>query len=224
MNDATSKAHEIQETIGCIKQALINSECRSQPYPYWQLSGLFPGYILKQLQDLSLPHFDYNEGYGARNIYNKYRHYFDENNNQKYYACGVVAEAFQSEAIVSSLETFFQIKLSGSSLRIEFTQDTDGFWLKPHTDIGAKIFTMLIYLSDGPGHDLLGTDIYASPTEHVRSSVALPNHAMAFVPSDKTWHGFEKRPIQGTRKTAIVNYVTPDWRARHELAFPTTPV
>ena len=70
MNDATSKAHEIQETIGCIKQALINSECRSQPYPYWQLSGLFPGYILKQLQDLSLPHFDYNEGYGARNIYN----------------------------------------------------------------------------------------------------------------------------------------------------------
>ena len=78
MINTSSKAHEIQETIGCIQQALINSECRSQPYPYWQLSGLFPEHILKQLQDLSLPHFDYNEGYGARNIYNKYRHYLAE--------------------------------------------------------------------------------------------------------------------------------------------------
>ena len=25
-----------------------------------------------------------------------------------------------------------------------------GFWLEPHTDLGVKKFTMLIYLSDGP--------------------------------------------------------------------------
>ena len=56
-------------------------------------------------------------------------------------------------------------------------------------------FTLLIYLSDGPGHDELGTDIYASKDEHVGRSPFAPNYAMIFVPSTNTWHGFEKRPI-----------------------------
>lgn len=224
MSVVVSRTHEIKQTISSIKQAFDNGVCEARPYPYWQLAGLFPAAILRQLQALSFPHFDYADGYGARNVYDKYRHYFNSENNQKHNALGVVAEAFQSSDVVKAIESFFKINLSGTYLRIEYTQDTDGFWLRPHTDIGAKLFTMLIYLSDGPGHDLLGTDIYASETEHVGSSVALPNHAMAFVPSDKTWHGFEKRPIQGVRKTAIVNYVTADWRARHELAFPGDPV
>jgi hypothetical protein len=28
----------------------------------------------------------------------------------------------------------------------------------------------------------------------------------------------------GKRKSLIVNYVKPEWRARHELAYPETPV
>ena len=39
------------------------------------------------------------------------------------------------------------MKLRDSHLRIEYCLDTDGFWLEPHTDIGAKLFTMLVYLS-----------------------------------------------------------------------------
>ncbi len=224
MSVVVSEVSAMKQTISSIKKALENGICAAKPYPYWQLAGLFPEAILRELQTLSFPHFDYSDGYGARNVYDKYRHYFNKDNNKKHYALGVVAEAFQSSDVVKAVESHFKVNLSGTCLRIEFTQDTDGFWLKPHTDIGAKLFTMLIYLSDGPGHDLLGTDIYASPSEHVGSSVALPNHAMAFVPSDKTWHGFEKRSIQGVRKTAIVNYVTADWRARHELAFPESPV
>ena len=212
------------QTIDSIRKALVDSEAKPTPYPYWQLRGMFPNKILKSLQSLSLPHFSYDKGYGQRNLYNKYRHYFDQENNQKYPACAAVAQAFQSPACVGVIEAFFQIDLSGSSLRIEFTQDTNGFWLEPHTDIGAKLFTMLVYLSDGPGHDRLGTDIYASPDEHICASIACPNDAMAFVPSHNTWHGFEQRPIEGVRKTAIINYVTPDWQARSELAFPSHPV
>ena len=41
---------------------------------------------------------------------------------------------------------------SGTYLRIEFAQDIDGFWLEPHTDLGVKVFTMLLYLSKDPSH------------------------------------------------------------------------
>ena len=47
---------------------------------------------------------------------------------------------------------------------------------------------------------------------------------MIFVPSNDTWHGFESRPINGVRKSIIINYVTQEWRAREQLAFPNQTV
>lgn len=73
-------------------------------------------------------------------------------------------------------------------------------------------------------HDDLGTDIYRSRDERVGRSPFKPNSAMIFVPSDKTWHGFERRPIAGVRKSVILNYVTHEWRAREQLSFPDAPV
>ncbi len=121
------------------------------------------------------------------------------------------------------IQTFaeaFGAPLDQTYLRLEYAQDIDGFWLQPHTDLGVKKFTCLIYLSQGPGHELLGTDIYASPEEHVGASPFIRNSAMIFVPGSNTWHGFEKRPIQGVRRSVILNYVTPEWRAREQLSFP----
>jgi hypothetical protein len=118
----------------------------------------------------------------------------------------------------------FDAPLAGTFVRIEYAQDIDGFWLKPHTDIGVKMFTMLIYMSDDPRHTDLGTDIYADETTHVGRSPFAPNSAMIFVPSKHTWHGFERRPIEGVRRSIIVNYVTNEWRAREQLAYPQTPV
>ena len=40
------------------------------------------------------------------------------------------------------------------------------------------------------------------------------------MPASDTWHGFHKRPIAGVRRSLIVNYVKPEWRSRHELAYP----
>ena len=70
----------------------------------------------------------------------------------------------------------------------------------------------------------LGTDIYADRETHAGVTPFEPNSAMVFVPSDRTWHGFEKRPIRGVRRSLIINYVKPEWRSRHELAFPDQPV
>jgi hypothetical protein len=47
---------------------------------------------------------------------------------------------------------------------------------------------------------------------------------MVFVPSNNTYHGFEKRPIKGVRTSLIINYVTNEWRAREQLAFPDAPI
>jgi hypothetical protein len=47
---------------------------------------------------------------------------------------------------------------------------------------------------------------------------------MVFVPSNGTFHGFEKRPIKGVRISVIINYVTNEWRAREQLSFPDQPI
>src|SRR5215472_13681326 len=39
-----------------------------------------------------------------------------------------------------------------------------------------------------------------------------------FIPGKNTWHGFRKRPIHGVRKSIIINYVAPGWRAVEEQA------
>ena len=50
------------------------------------------------------------------------------------------------------------------------------------------------------------------------------NTALAFVPSDETWHGFERREFAGVRKSVIVNYVGADYRMPDQLSFPGAPV
>jgi hypothetical protein len=83
---------------------------------------------------------------------------------------------------------------------------------------------LLLYLSQDPSHKDLGTDIYDGDKKHVGRSAFASNGAMVFVPSNNTYHGFEKRPIKGVRTSLIINYVTNEWRAREQLAFPETPI
>ena len=94
------------------------------------------------------------------------------------------------------------------------------FWLEPHTDIPAKRFTMLIYLSDDPALENCGTDIYDATRDHVLVHTATYkfNGGLIFVPGSDTWHGFSRREIKGNRKSLIINYVGSEWRDKWELA------
>jgi hypothetical protein len=205
-------------------EALGSGETHEKPYPHWLLEGLFPDEDLKALQTLPYPAPELGGISGTREAHNGTRVYFDRHNQDTYPVCRAVAEAFQDAALVGRLARATGADLGGTFLRIEYAQDTDGFWLKPHTDIGVKRFTLLAYLSDEPGHEGLGTDIYADADTWAARSPFGANKAMAFVPSDRSWHGFEPRPITGVRKSLIINYVTNDWRAREQLSFPTEPV
>jgi hypothetical protein len=213
-----------QDIKASLRRAVAAATRSEAPYRHWIVRGVFPEQVYTTLKDMPFPVADLGGVSGTREAHNPDRVYFAGDNLQEFENARAAAEAFQDEEIVQLFRDAFGAPLDDTFVRIEYAQDTDGFWLKPHTDIGVKMFTMLIYMSDDPSHADLGTDIYADADTHVGRSPFEPNSAMIFVPSDRTWHGFERRPIQGVRRSLIVNYVTDEWRAREQLAFPQEPV
>jgi len=211
-----------------IEQALLASfkagHVSDQPYKHWFLSKCLPEDAILALHNLPFPAPDLGGLSGKREVHNATRRYFDAENRAAHPIVENISQALQGETITGVIEDTFATKLNGSYLRIEFAQDTDGFWLEPHTDLGVKLFTCLLYLSDDPSHSDLGTDIYNADKSHFGRSPFAPNTAMVFVPSDITYHGFETRTIHGVRKSLIINYVTSEWRAREQLAFPEQPI
>ena len=194
------------------------------PYRHWLVSEVFPTGLSTDLRRLPFASPDLHGISGKRELHNDQRHYFDAANNARFAACGAVANAFQSQAVVEAIEAATGADLSGSYVRLEYAQDTDGFWLQPHTDLGVKRFTMLIYLAEGAAHADLGTDIYKDRETWAKRSAFIDNTALVFVPGDDTWHGLAPRKIAGVRKSVIMNYVTDGWRERGQLAYPDTPV
>jgi hypothetical protein len=164
------------------------------------------------------------DGGGRRETQNDRRRFLDPALQTHDPDCAALAQALQSSGLVSTLAARCGTSLAGTLLRIEYCRDRDGFWLEPHTDIGAKHFTLLIYLNTPPEGEDWGTDFYNEAGALAATAPSRCNAGVAFVPGANTWHGFRPHPITGTRRTLIVNYVVPAWRSVHELAFPGRPV
>lgn len=194
------------------------------PFRHWLLHDVLPPSLCRSVTALPFAPPPIDDTRGRRATHNASRLFVATENRWRYPACEALAEAFQDEATTGLIEDICGIRLGGSSLRIECCLDTDGFWLEPHTDIGAKLFTMLVYLSDHPDAEDWGTDIMDAAGHVLGRASGAFNAGLIFVPGSDTWHGFTRRPIRGVRRSLIVNYVKPEWRSRHELAFPETPV
>jgi hypothetical protein len=200
------------------------SERVATPYPHWFLGRCLPEEGVDAILDLPFPAPDLGGVSGRREIHNATRKYFDVENRGRFPVCEAFSQAFQDRQLTDKIAGHFHASLAGTYLRVEYGQDTDGFWLEPHTDLGVKSFTMLLYLSRIPQHAQLGTDIYDATKRRVGRSPFASNTAMVFVPSNNTYHGFEPREIEGVRKSLIINFVTNEWRAREQLAFPDGPI
>jgi hypothetical protein len=215
-------------TPDAIVESMLSSieagKVSDKPYRHWFLTKCLPDDAAQAVLDLPFPAPELGGISGKREVHNATRKYFDAENMGKFTVCKAFNEAFQDKRVTGTIAKHFGTNLDGSYLRVEVAQDTDGFWLEPHTDLGVKLFTMLLYMSTDPSHADLGTDIYASDKSHVGRSPFQSNAAMIFVPSDITYHGFEPRKIEGVRKSVIINYVTNDWRAREQLAYPENPI
>jgi len=221
LHEAKSSAEDVVRTF----QHCVDTAKRSeQPYRHWTLKGCLPCDSVEDIVALPFEAPSLDGVSGKRELHNKTRKYFDVENRRRFPVCEAVAQAFQDRRVTSHIERAFSTDLKGTYLRIEFAQDVDGFWLEPHTDLGVKVFTMLLYLSKDESHRYLGTDIYDGEKRHVARSPFAPNAAMVFVPGSNTYHGFEKRPIEGVRTSLIINFVTNEWRAREQLSFPDAPI
>ncbi len=195
----------------------------ARPYRHWLPENMLPAAALDAIDALPLQAPKIGDTLGKRETNNATRMFFGPEARERFPVCEALAAALQSERVVARLERLCDLNLRDSNLRIEYCLDTDGFWLEPHTDIGAKLFTMLIYLSSEAGSETWGTDILDEDFNLVATSPYRRNVGLIFVPGPNTWHGFHKRPIVGVRRSMIVNYVKPEWRNRRELAYPERP-
>jgi len=201
-------------------ECLTNAERQTSPYNHWLLTNPFPAEVCDDIANLPFPPPESAVFNGMRETNNSSRIYFTPANQETFDVCRCVVEAFQHPGARAAIEETTGADLANAHLRIEYCQDTDGFWLEPHTDISVKKFTMVIYLSDDPNLADAGTSIYEGPPDFklVASAPYAKNRGIVFIPGDNTWHGVAKRSIKGVRKSIIVNYVTSEWRDAWELA------
>ncbi len=204
--------------------SIDESEHATAPYNYWILKRCLPTEAIDEILALPMKAPDLEGLSGKRELNNTTRTYFDVENRKRFPVVDDFAHAFQDERVTDRIASKFDTDIKGTYLRIEFALDTNGFWLEPHSDLGVKLFTTLLYLSKNANHGSLGTDVYDSDLKPVGRTPFASNAAMVFIPSDITFHGFEARPIEGVRKSIIINYVTDEWRAREQLAFPETVI
>ncbi len=195
---------DLDATAASLMQAVDRTYVCDYPYRHWLPEGLLPSDTLAAIDALPLTAPEISDTLGRRETNNKSRLFFGVTERKRYPVCDSLANALQNDYVVKRLERLCGIDLRASYLRIEYCLDTEGFWLEPHTDIGAKLFTMLIYLSDGPGSESWGTDILDSDLKLVTTSPYRRNLGLIFVPAANTWHGFRrKRPIR--RRAALAD-------------------
>jgi hypothetical protein len=204
--------------------SLDYSDPARYPFRHWMLHRVLPERTCAGIDALPITPSLVEDNRGKRETNNSTRLFFGQKQRAEYPVCEEVAAALQGDKVVRHIQTLCDVRLQGSFVRIEYCLDTDGFWLEPHTDIGAKLFTMLIYLSEDPGSETWGTDLLDGPEKRVMTTPYQRNLGFIFIPSANSWHGFHRRPIHGVRRSLIVNYVKPEWRSRHELAFPQQAV
>jgi hypothetical protein len=216
--NALAKADLVAETfLACLSHA---KHVRS-PFDYWLLKDALPQDDIAAIAALPFAPpasamFD-----GKRETNNSTRVFFNPENQERFAVCRRIVAGFQDPRVRAAIEAETGADLSGAHLRIEYCQDTEGFWLAPHTDIAVKKFTMLVYLSDDPRLANAGTDVHEGPPEYryVCSAPYGRNLGLIFIPGANSWHAVGRRPLHGAiRKSIIVNYVTSAWRDRFELA------
>ena len=228
MSNAALKKNESIIPVGQDTQqlwaAFDQAPTLDDPYRHYVLNNLFDSQLIDGILDLPFEPLDLDYAAGTREEFNAVRRYITPEITENYDAAKRVVDAFLDPAVIQKIESMEGICLKDSLLRIEYAIDADKFWLKPHTDLGVKLVTMLIYLSKDEDAETWGTDIYSDGDTFHSTVPYQSNRALLFFPTDKTWHGFEPRSIKGVRKTLIVNFVTQAWMNRHELVHPTNVV
>ncbi|MBB3172382.1 hypothetical protein FHR90_000188 [Endobacter medicaginis] len=209
---------------GRLIDRLAYAEAHLAPFAFWTFADLLPPSLARAAHRQCLPpcatvaqlaaaHDGTRAGGMAR------RRFIDPTLRGRVREMDRLAGLFQHPATVAAIEALTGAALSGCLLRCELCCDGPGFWLAPHTDIGDKALTLLVYLSEGEEAADWGTDLFDGPERWFARPPAPFGSALMFVPSPVSWHGYSLRRMNDWRRTLIVNYVRPGWRNRDELAY-----
>ena len=206
--------------LACLESASHHSE----PFDFWLLENALPEGYCEAIASLPFraPTAEEANFDGRRNTNDDLRVYFNPENQEKFPVLREIVDGFDHPAVRAAIERVTGTDLTDTHLRIEYCQDTPGFWLEPHTDIFVKKFTMLVYLLDDPELAGAGTDIHKGPPDHeyVTSAPYGLNKGVIFIAGENSWHavGPGKIPEGKVRKSIIINFVTSEWRDKWELA------
>ncbi|CAI3941636.1 unnamed protein product [Commensalibacter communis] len=209
-----------QDVCQILHQSIHQASEYGYPYRHWLLENVLPDFVCDSLIEW-MPDARAISGdiQGRRENHNQNRVFVDPQKQQEDPRCATLAQAFEAQETRDLFSTMTGADLSDTWLRLELCLDKEGFWLEHHTDIGAKKLTFLISLSLGEDAESWGTDIMNAQGDSLARSSGKFNSAFLFIPGKDTWHGYKKRPMNGIRRTLIMNYVSQNWRAKHELAF-----
>jgi len=205
-------------------QAVRQSARSDTPYRHWKLRDVLPVDLCTGILTLPIAPPALGRTDGTRNTYNDSRCFITPELRRKFPTCEALTQALQRPDVAALMAETCNIQVAGGYLRMEYIQDLDGAWLEPHRDIREKLFSMVIYLCIGPDAAEWGTDIYDAEKRWVGRSSGEFNSGVIFVAGPATWHGFDPRPIIGVRRLMEINYVSPDWRDRQQLAMPEAAI
>ncbi len=206
------------------RHVLLDASRDDRPYRHWKLTGVLPEPLCHAIVGLPIAPLQTDDCHGVRDTDNSKRSFFTPALQAAFPPCAALAQAMQRPDIARLMASTCGLDVDRSYLRMEYIQDTDGAWLKPHCDIPEKLFSMVIYLFTGPHAAQWGTDIYDNQRRRIGQTSGEFNSGIIFIPGPDTWHGYEKRRIIGVRRLLEINYVRPDWRDRGQLSFPGQPI
>lgn len=123
-----------------IAAAIAQSEARSNPFRHWLLTEILPPDLCRRFAGWPQVH-DAPVASGRRATINPTRQFLDAAAMARDPCAADLGRAFESAGTRSAIASLAGARLDGTHLRIEHAIDRDGFWLEPHTDIGAKRLT-----------------------------------------------------------------------------------
>lgn len=206
------------------RRALLDSERSEVPYRHWNLVDVLPEELCLHIIGLPIAPLVIDDCKGVRDVDNSLRTFVTPSTQKAFEPFARLAQALQQPEVAALCAATCGFDAEGSFLRMEYIQDVDGAWLKPHHDVPEKLLSMVIYLCTGPDAADWGTDIYDNDRKWFARTSADFNTAAIFMPGENTWHGFEKRRIVGIRRLFEINYVHPSWRDKDQVCFPENPI
>lgn len=185
-------------------QRLMDAEVNPDPYPHTYITRAFP----KQYYDLMLEELPPDEVYRD--------HTFDNRMMVRTQELGPfwtdLTDWMLSNEVIQSVLGIFKIKAYGLKADVRLVRDSKGYKIKPHTDIKAKVLSLLFYLAPDEENPGGGTTVmvpkdksFTSPGtarypfedfEDVYTAPFLPNTMLGFPRSDVSFHGVHPTSLE----------------------------